>query len=150
MGSLTVPSSGWVYVDAQVIIYTVEKHPVYFPLLQPLWQAVQSNTIDAATSELSILETLVGPLKKHDKSLGDTYDLFFQQPGIQLVPVTQLVLRMAAKLRATTKLRTPDAIHAASALVSKCVLLVTNDYGFRGLSGIPVVFLDDVLKPQQP
>ncbi len=35
MGTLTLPASGLVYLDANPVIYTVEKHPVYGPLLQP-------------------------------------------------------------------------------------------------------------------
>ena len=37
VGSLTLPSAGLVYLDANPVIYSVEKHPVYGPLLQPLW-----------------------------------------------------------------------------------------------------------------
>ena len=41
MGTLTLPASGLVYLDANSVIYTVESHPVYGPLLQPLWQAAR-------------------------------------------------------------------------------------------------------------
>lgn len=37
VGSLSLPGSGLVYVDSQILIYTVERHPVYEPLLAPLW-----------------------------------------------------------------------------------------------------------------
>ncbi len=39
MGTLVLPRSGQVYLDANPIIYSVEKHPVFGPLLRPLWQA---------------------------------------------------------------------------------------------------------------
>ena len=45
MGALTLPASGLVYLDANPVIYTVEKHPVYGPLLQPLWMAAQAKAI---------------------------------------------------------------------------------------------------------
>jgi hypothetical protein len=35
MGSLTLPSSGPVYADAQIFIYSVERHPAYAPVLRP-------------------------------------------------------------------------------------------------------------------
>ncbi len=63
MGALNLPASGLVYLDANSLIYTVEKHPVYGPLLQPLWRAAQARTIEVVTSELALMETLVGPLK---------------------------------------------------------------------------------------
>jgi hypothetical protein len=56
VGALTLPSSGLVYLDANPIIYTVEKHPVYAPLLQPLWLAAQTNAIEAISSELALME----------------------------------------------------------------------------------------------
>ena len=39
MGSLTLPPSGPVYADTHIFIYSVEKHPLYAPLLRPLWSA---------------------------------------------------------------------------------------------------------------
>ena len=66
---------------------------------------------------------------------------------MRLLPITHAILRDAARLRATTKLKTPDAIHAATAADSRCVLFITNDVGFRGVGSIPVVILNDLLKP---
>ncbi len=40
MGSLILPSTGPVYADALIFIYSVEKHPVYAATLRPLWEAV--------------------------------------------------------------------------------------------------------------
>ena len=74
------------------------------------------------------------------------YDQFFQLPGVRLVPVSRPVLREAARQRATTpKLKTPDAIHLATALWEGCGQLVTNDLAFRAATGLPVVILDDLL-----
>jgi hypothetical protein len=73
MGSLTVPSSGQVYLDANSVIYSVEKHPVYWPLLEPLWQAAKGKTIELVSSELVLMETLVAPLKSGDTGLVHAY-----------------------------------------------------------------------------
>lgn len=146
MGTLTIPARGCVYVDAQVVIYSVEKHPTYAALVRPLWAAVQAGTVEAVTSELTEMEVLVGPLKAGDTALVTRYDQFFRLPGVRLVPVARTVLRDAARLRATTsKLKTPDAVHLATALRERCNLLVTNDLAFRAATGLPVVILDDLL-----
>jgi predicted nucleic acid-binding protein len=68
VGRLAVPASGRVYVDTQVVIYTVEKHPVHERRLRPLWQAVQAGSIEVVTSELTLLEVLVAPLRRGDRS----------------------------------------------------------------------------------
>jgi predicted nucleic acid-binding protein len=147
LGALSLPASGLVYLDANPIIYTVEKHPLYGPLLQPLWRAVQAKTIEVVSSELALLETLVGPLKSGNTTLERDYEQALLGTDMRLLPITQAILREAARLRATTKLRTPDALHAATARQAGCVLFVTNDAGFRGLASLPLVILDDLLIP---
>ena len=58
MGSLILPSFGPVYADAQIFIYSVEKHPTYAPVLRPLWEAVARGDLEVVSSELTLLETL--------------------------------------------------------------------------------------------
>jgi predicted nucleic acid-binding protein len=147
VGSLNLPASGLVYLDANSIIYTVEKHPIYGPLLQPLWVAARAITLEIVSSELALMETLIGPLKTGDKLLQNTYELALLGTEMRLLPITQQILRDAAQLRATTKLKTPDALHAATARQAGCVLFVTNDPDFRGVASFPVVILDDLLTP---
>ena len=63
MGTLNIPSTGLVYFDANSVIYSVEKHPVYWPLLEPLWHAAKSTSIEIVSSDLVLMEVLIGPLK---------------------------------------------------------------------------------------
>ena len=63
MGTLKLPGSGLVYLDANSVIYTVEKHPDFSPLLQPLWRAAQAKTLEVVSSDLVLMEVLVGPSK---------------------------------------------------------------------------------------
>lgn len=147
MGTLTLPASGLVYLDANPIIYTVEKHPVYGPLLQLIWLAAQAKTIEVVSSDLALMETLILPLKNGNKTLEQAYERALLGTELRLLPITQTILRRAAQLRATTKLKTPDALHAATALETGCVLFVSNDAGFRGVAGLPLVILDDLLTP---
>lgn len=52
----------------------------------------------------------------------------------------------AARLRATYNLRTPDALHAATALVAKADGIVTNDKRFKRLSreGLKIWMIDEL------
>lgn len=147
MGTLILPSAGLVYLDANGVIYSVERHPAYWPLLQPLWQAAKGKTIEIVSSDLVLMETLIGPLKSGDAALANTYEQLFHQAQTRLLPITQPILRRAAQLRATTKLKTPDALHAATALDAGCVLFITNDVGFRTVANLPLVILDNLLTP---
>jgi predicted nucleic acid-binding protein len=146
MGAVTVPTSGATYVDANVVIYTVEKHPRYAPVVRPLWIAADAGAARVFTSELVLLETLVGPYKAGAVQLAADYEAFLSLPAIQLVPISQSILREAARLRATIpRLRTPDAIHAATARLHGVATFVTNDMGFRSVPGLNAVVLDDIV-----
>ena len=146
MGSVVLPTTGLVYVDANVVIYTIEKHPRYGPAKRPLWSAVSAGQAQVATSELIFLETLVGPYRSNDSQLADDYEMFFRMPGIELVPITPFILREAARFRSRIpRLRSPDAIHLATATTHGAISFVTNDVGFRNIPGLNVVLLDDVI-----
>lgn len=145
MGTLNLPSSSLVYVDTSIIIYSVEKFPDYYATLEPMWLKLKAKEIAIVSSELALLETLVLPLKNSDIDLVQTYEALLTASEMQLIPVTRSVLRNAANLRAITSLKTPDAIHAATALDVGCTLFLTNDNGFRNVSNLPVVILSEVL-----
>jgi predicted nucleic acid-binding protein len=145
MGSLTIPAGAEVYLDTVTIIYSIETHPKYWPVLKPLWQAAAVGDVKLCSSELALLETLVGPLKHGDHVLVDAYERLFRSTDFRTLPLTQHVLRRAAKLRATVAaLRTPDALHAATAMLENCAIFLTNDVGFRRITGLPVLILDEV------
>jgi predicted nucleic acid-binding protein len=145
MGQLAIPPAAKVYADTSVFIYTVEANSTYYNLLQPLWARFQGRTIELVTSELSLMETLVVPLRDSNVDLVNTYDQLLLSPPLRLLPISQLILRDAANVRATTRLKTPDAIHAATALREGCTLFLTNDAQFRTIANLPVTVLQEVL-----
>jgi predicted nucleic acid-binding protein len=137
-----------VYVDTQVVIYTVERHPVYLPLVEPLWRAAQAGSIAVVSSELTLMECMVMPMRVGDVALRDAYDQALRGTELRLLPIDQAVLMEAASIRAASSaVRTPDAIHRATALVNGCSMLVTNDAGFRSVQRLPIVILQDLLSP---
>ncbi|MFN6473224.1 MAG: type II toxin-antitoxin system VapC family toxin [Nostoc sp. SerVER01] len=145
MGQLILPLSGVIYIDTPVVIYSVEWNPDYYSLLQPLWLKFQTGEIQIISSELILMETLVLPLKNNDTFLLNAYEELLLSENMQLVPINQSILRQAANIRATTNLKTPDAIHAATALSVNCNQFITNDKGFRNVPGLPVIILSEVL-----
>ena len=106
---------------------------------------VRNNEIAITSSELTLLESLVLPLRNNNTELVSDYTQLLLESEVQLLPISLTVLRDAAQLRATTSLKTPDAIHAATALSQNCSFFLTNDSGFRNVPSLPVVVLRDVL-----
>lgn len=91
------------------------------------------------------METLVFPLRNEDSLLINAYENLLLSEPMQLIAINQSILRQAANLRASNSLKTPDAIHAATAISVNCDLFITNDKGFRNLSNLPVIILSEVL-----
>ena len=146
MGQLNLPLNAKVYVDTAVLIYSVEGHPDYRELLRPLWLKLKASELEVISSELSLMEVLIVPLRNKDTALVNDYEQLMLEGDMQLIPISQTLLREAARLRATTNLRTPDAIHVATAMNTGCTLFLSNDRGLRGISHLSVVILQDVLE----
>ncbi len=142
---LSLPASGSVYLDANCIIYSVEKIEPYAALLQPIWRAAGRGNFSLIGSELLIPETLVKPMQRGDSVLEATFrSLLFHSREFRLLPITTGILEDAARLRATIGLKTPDAIHVATAIEAGCGLFVTNDLGLRRVIGLPMILLSEV------
>src|SRR5687768_16532740 len=115
MGALTLPPAGSVYVDANAVIYAVEKIEPYHVILEPLWGAAQADRLQIVTSELTWLETLVRPLREKNTTLEGLFRAFLTAREVRLVPTNLTLWEYAARLRALG-IKTPDALHAATAL----------------------------------
>ena len=122
MGSLVLPTSGRVYVDANTIIYRVERVEPYLSRTALLWDSLRNRQIDVCTSELSFLEVVVKPLRLQDDMLYGLFQrILYDVIGFATLPISLAILARAAQLRASTSLKTPDAIHAATALEAGCM-----------------------------
>lgn len=146
MGSLTLPTSGSVYLDANSFIYSVERIEPYRTLLEPMWRQAQAGRFAIVSSELVVLETLVKPLREGDTILETLFRALLFSHEVHLIPAILSLWEQAAHLRSITNLKTPDALHAATALAAGSALFVTNDGGFRRVAGLPVVVLNDVVE----
>jgi predicted nucleic acid-binding protein len=145
MGQLNLPPSSLIYLDTVAIIYSIERFPEYATLLDPMWQKLRSREISIVISELAVLETLVMPIRQSNTDLIRRYETLLFSSEVNLISITQSILKSAATIRAHNNIKTPDSIHAATAMSSQCDFFITNDSGFRKISGLPTIILKDVL-----
>jgi predicted nucleic acid-binding protein len=144
MGQLSVPDDAIIYLDTAPVIYSIERHPDYWPLLIPVWEKLQAGSVQLISSELLLLECLVIPLRTNNTALINAYEQFLSFQ-VTLFPIRESILRLAAQLRAINNLKTPDAIHAATALGIRHTLFLTNDVDLRTVPGLSIVVLKEVL-----
>ena len=130
---------GRVALDTALFIYFIEEHPRFLPLLDPLFREADQGARELVTSTLTLLEVLVVPYRAGNRLLADRYEaLLTRSRGIRLVDLTRDQLRAAAQLRATTGVKTPDALQLVGALVSRCDTFLTNDRRLPAISGLRI------------
>jgi predicted nucleic acid-binding protein len=106
LGTLVLPLSGTVYIDANAIIYRVEGVMPYLAAAKPLWDGLRLGTQQVVTSELSLLEVLVKPVQQHSTQLQQLFRVvLYKTCGFSTLPITRHILEAAAQLRATTGLK---------------------------------------------
>lgn len=133
------------YLDVNVFIYALEGHAAFSEALGSLFEEVQNGRIATVTSEITLAEALVKPFREGRTDLATVYERFLQtRPSFAVLPVTRSILVEAARLRATTRLKLPDAIHAATAQLAGCSVLLTNDTGIAAVPGVEVLRLSEV------
>ena len=129
-------------LDTMVFIYAFEEHPAYLALLRNFFGALEKGEIEAVTSTISITECLVQPYRKKDFSLAAHYMVLFRNfPHLSIIAMTDDIAERAAFLRARYNLKTPDAIHVATALVSGARAFLTNDETIPAVEGIDILVL---------
>jgi predicted nucleic acid-binding protein len=116
-----------VYLDANIIIYLVENHPVWGPQVQAKLAQLRASGDQIASGDASRLECLVGPYLLGDPAILADYAAFFQASGVMMFPLTAAVCERAALIRASFNIKPLDALHMATAIEHGCGLFLTND-----------------------
>jgi predicted nucleic acid-binding protein len=128
-----VKSGALVYLDTNILIYLSEGSAPDQQAFKAQFQHFEEAAVRFITSELTLGEVLVHPLRKGDEKLIALYENLFTD-FVEPVPITREVLYTSAKLRAETpSQRMPDAIHVATALLAKAEVFVTGDKGIKNL-----------------
>jgi predicted nucleic acid-binding protein len=146
MGLLEAIQGDRCYLDTNIWIYALEGFPVYAPSLIELLSQIDQGKLRGVTSELTLAETLVQPFQTGNQQQQALYQrVIANAPHLTIVPIRRELLVDAAQLRATTKLKLPDALHAATALASQCTTFLTNDQQFKTVAGLNVVLMSDIV-----
>jgi predicted nucleic acid-binding protein len=135
-----------VALDTSIFIYQVERNAKYFVLSDVVFEWLEKQGNEAVTSTLSLTELLVPAYREgNEKQIQTYYGLFRTFPSLTWIPPDLEVADIAARMRAAYGLKTPDAIHAATAIYSGVSAFLTNDPLFKRVKEIESLVLDDVL-----
>jgi predicted nucleic acid-binding protein len=128
--SLALPSA--VYFDANIVIHIVEGHPKFRAAIDRLLEYIETGRIAATTSELTLAEVLVRPLRDGDQERVCAFEaLLTDTPQFRVIAIDRRIMRRSAELRAALGGSLPDAIHAASTEAFGCNVFLSEDSRIR-------------------
>lgn len=132
-------------IETAPFIYFTESRAGYVEKMRAIFALLIQQDSEIVASTIVLPECLMKPLREKDFQVVKAYTALFEQTsGINLWSVDSAVARRAADLRATYNLRTPDALHVATALQSNCDAFLTNDFGLKRVQEIRVLLLDEL------
>lgn len=115
-------------LDTAPLIYFVEEHPTYLPLVDPFFEAMGRGNIHVVASTLTLTEVLIHPYKRGDHTLADHYThMLLDTQNLETIPVSPEIANDAARIRAVYGTRTPDSIQLATARIGHATALLSND-----------------------
>jgi len=133
-------------LDTSIFIYQLEANERYLPLTDRIFAWLERADSTAVTSTITMTELLVQPYRESDEQRVDEfYGLLSTYPNLDWVSPNLQIADLAARLRAACRLRTPDALQAATGIHSDATALVTNDAIFERIEGLEALILDRLL-----
>ncbi len=131
-----IPDGSVVALDTVVLVYFLERHPRFYPLARAVFSRIEEGRLSAVMSSLVLTELLVPAYREAQPSTAERLLAVLQSfPHLKMIPLSCEIAALAARVRACHGLRTPDAIHVATALHEQCSGLVTNDHALLRVQG---------------
>ena len=134
-----------VALDTAPLIYYIEEHPTYLPLVGPFFDALADGALSVVTSTITLIEVLTQPLRQGDAQLEARYrELLLPAEGLTVLAVSNDIAETAASLRAKHGLRTPDGIQLSTGITAHAAAFLTNDLRLSAIHELRVVVLDQL------
>jgi predicted nucleic acid-binding protein len=130
-------------LDTSVLIYQLEENAKYGGLTDKIFHWLEQSGNQAVTSTITMTELLVQPYRQLDKKRADEFSaLLSTYPKLEWIPTHLEIAELAARIRAFHRLKTPDALLAATAEYSRATGLITNDEVFERVRSFDTLVLD--------
>jgi predicted nucleic acid-binding protein len=128
-----------IYLNTNPLVHAVERDPAGAEPMRALLRALRERRGVAVTSELTLGEIMVRPVKLGNHKLKRAYlELLVWSKVIELVPISRQILYDSADYRAVAHPNAPDAkqdrrnffpdaIHVMTAAARRCRYFVSRD-----------------------
>jgi predicted nucleic acid-binding protein len=133
-------------LDTSVFIYQLEANARYLPLTDPVFAWLERPEHTAVTSTITMTELLVPAYRSGGEQMVDEfYSLLTTYPNLDWIAPGLEIADIAARIRAAHRLRTPDALQAATAIYAHATGLITNDLAFERLERLDALVLERLI-----
>ncbi len=133
------------FLDTAPVVYYVEEDARYVARVDSVFDRVDAGALSLVVSPVTLAECLVVPLRQNRVELQQAFvDLLVHSGNTTCVLIDAATAMRAAEFRARHNLALPDALQAATALVSGCDALLTNDPALKRVTELKVIVLDEV------
>jgi predicted nucleic acid-binding protein len=133
-------------LDTSVFIYQLEANARYLTLTDVIFSWLERPDSKAVTSTITMTELLVAPYRDSDEQrVDEIYGLLSTFPNLSWIGPDLEIADVAARLRAVHRLKTPEALQAATATDAGATALITNDAVFERVPSFETLVLDRLL-----
>lgn len=136
-------------LDTNVILNVINKEELFFDSSRQLLDKISDGELEGVISTVVLSEVLTGFYMNNDiKSSKIFKESLIESRTFIIMPVDTEIADLAAKIRSKDKIKLPDAIILATAILSKSTYLVSSDSDiiYRINYGIKVVNSNELMK----
>jgi predicted nucleic acid-binding protein len=137
LDAAALPEAAVIVVDSAPIIYALEGHRTLARRFRPLFERQANGELSFAITTITIAEVLTGPLRAGNEVLAERYRAVLE--SWYVVELSAAIAVSAARLRASAKLKLPDAVQVASAIAINAEALVTHDRDFSRVTALRIL-----------
>ncbi len=136
-----------IFLDTAPIIYFIEAHHEFGPLVKQVVELMNANRIQAFTSVLTLSEVLPKPVETGNDELAEKFKTYLKNgPNLTLLPIGETIGETAGALRGKYPyLKTVDAVQIAAALDAGAEAFLTNDKKLSKIMEVKILVLKDYL-----
>ncbi len=136
-----------IFIDTAPVIYYIETNPQFGPLTKEVFDSLQSGSLFAFSSVITLAEVLPKPIEAKNEKLAKKFAEFLKYGrNFSLVEISAGIAERAGRLRGQyPDLRTIDAIQISTAIDVGAETFLTNDKKLKQIKEIKVLVLKDYL-----
>ncbi|MEL6723213.1 MAG: PIN domain-containing protein [Pseudomonadota bacterium] len=121
-----------IYFDTNIFIYIIEGSIQYQKIIDKLTKSILQKDFEPHTSYITLTEVLPPLVKRGDKdTISGTVEFICNNSFFHLSIIDEEICLQAGFLRGELGIKTPDALHVATAINQGCNIFLTNDAGIH-------------------